>query len=111
MENGENFRANWTQDQDEYFVELLVEQVRKRNKTGHGFTKQAWSEMVVAFNEKIGFQYDTDVLRNRYRRLRKQYTEMKSLVSQTGFFWDDTLKLVKADDNSWTEFLKVKIKN
>lgn len=106
--NGESLRANWIPSQDTYFIELLLEQVRKGNKTGHGFRKQSWAEMITLFNSKFGFHYDTDVLKNRYKRLRKQYNEMKSLVNQTGFKWDHSIQMVIADDNSWTEFTKVK---
>ncbi|KAF4369076.1 hypothetical protein F8388_013405 [Cannabis sativa] len=107
MENGESLRANWTPSQDTYFITLLMEQVRKGNKTAHGFKKQSWADMIVLFNSKFGFHYDTDVLRNRYKRLRKQYNEMKSLVNQTGFKWDDSMHMVRADDKGWSEYIKV----
>ncbi|XP_030481628.2 L10-interacting MYB domain-containing protein [Cannabis sativa] len=106
MENGESLRANWTPSQDTYFITLLMEQVRKGNKTAHGFKKQSWADMIVLFNSKFGFHYDTDVLRNRYKRLRKQYNEMKSLVNQTGFKWDDSMHMVRADDKGWSEYIK-----
>ncbi|PON98377.1 Myb/SANT-like domain containing protein [Trema orientale] len=104
--NGGTLRANWTQSQDIYFIELLLEQVRRGNKTGHGFRKQSWGEMLVLFNSKFGFQYDTDVLKNRLKRFRKQYNEMKVLVNQTGFKWDQSMKMVIADDKAWSEYIK-----
>ncbi|XP_062112380.1 L10-interacting MYB domain-containing protein-like isoform X2 [Humulus lupulus] len=104
--NGESLRANWTPSQDTYFISLLMEEVRKGNKTAHGFRKQSWAGMIVLFNSKFGFHYDTDVLRNRYKRFRKQYNEMKSLVNQTGFKWDDLMHMVIADDKEWSEYIK-----
>jgi virulence-associated protein VapD len=60
------------------------------------------------FNTHFGFKYDTNVLKNRYRQLRKQYNEIKILVVQSGFKCDETGHMV-ADDNVWAEFAKVKV--
>lgn len=105
--SGDNLRANWTHSQDSYFIELLLEQVRKGNKTGHGFRKQAWAYMIVLFNTKFIFKYDIDVLKNRYKRLRKQYNEMKTLVDHGEFKWDKSQQMITADDNVWDEYIKV----
>ncbi|XP_060668770.1 L10-interacting MYB domain-containing protein isoform X2 [Ziziphus jujuba] len=104
--HGDNLRANWTPPQDNYFVDLLVEQVRKGSKTGHGFRKQAWTEMIVSFNSKFGFKYDTDVLKNRYKRLRKQYNDMKILIDRGEFKWDESQKMITADDDVWDDYIK-----
>ena len=103
----ENVRANWTPPQDQYFVELLVDQVQSGNKTDHAFNQQAWVDMITQFNSKFGFKYDIDVLKNRFKRMRKQYNEMKILLDQSGFEWDEAMQMIKADDNTWDEYLKV----
>lgn len=107
--NLDNTRANWTPSQDEYFLELLLSQVHKGNKTGKVFTRQAWADMVEQFNTKFGFKYDVEVLKNRYKRFKKQYYEIKPIVSQNGFQWDGTLNMVTADDKTWDEYIKVHI--
>ncbi|KAK4281745.1 hypothetical protein QN277_013202 [Acacia crassicarpa] len=100
------FRANWTPSQDQYFLELMLSHVRKGNKTGKAFRKQAWTDMTEKFNTKFGFKCDVDVLKNRLKRFRKQYNEMKMLQSQIGFRWDGTLNMVIADDKTWDEHVK-----
>ncbi|KAK9290587.1 hypothetical protein L1049_008758 [Liquidambar formosana] len=102
--SSDNLRANWTPPLDHYFIDLLVDQVRRGNKTGHVFSKQAWTEMITLFNTKFGFKYDTDVLKNRYKRLRKQYNDIKILLGQSGFSWDETRQMVTADDHIWDEY-------
>ncbi|CAL9026230.1 unnamed protein product [Prunus brigantina] len=103
---GDHLRANWTPPQDSFFIDLLLEQVSKGNKTGHGFRKQGWADMIVLFNTKFGFKYDTDILKNRYKRLRKQYSEMKSLVNQGNFRWDESQQMITADDSVWNDYIK-----
>jgi hypothetical protein len=107
--SNDSLRANWTPSQDKHFIGLLLDQVQRGNKTGHIFSKQAWAEMIARFNTHFRFKYDTDVLKNRYKRFRKQYNEIKILVDQSGFKWDETRHMVTADDNVWAEFVKVKV--
>ncbi|KAI4348858.1 hypothetical protein L6164_009527 [Bauhinia variegata] len=102
----DNLRANWTPSQDQYFLELLLSNVHKGNKTGKAFSRQAWADMIDLFNTKFGFKYDVDVLKNRYKRFRKQYNEIKVLVNQNGFKWDGSLNMVIADDKTWSAYIK-----
>ncbi|KAK7278757.1 hypothetical protein RJT34_23793 [Clitoria ternatea] len=102
----DSLRANWTASQDQYFLELLLSHVHKGNKTGRVFSRQAWADMIEQFNTKFGFKYDVDVLKNRHKRFRKQYLDIKMIVSQKGFQWDGTLNMIVADDKAWDECIK-----
>ncbi|CAL5207491.1 unnamed protein product [Lathyrus oleraceus] len=104
--NLDNSRANWTPSQDRYFLELLLSHVHRGNKTGKVFTRLAWVDMTEQFNNKFGFKYDMDVLKNRYKRFKKQYYEIKAMVNQNGFQWDGTLNMVTANDKTWEEYIK-----
>ncbi|XP_027364017.1 L10-interacting MYB domain-containing protein-like isoform X2 [Abrus precatorius] len=103
----DTLRANWTPSQDQYFLELLRSYVHKRNKTGKVFSRKAWADMIEQFNTKFGFKYDLDVLKNRHKRFRKQYNDIKMIVSQKGFQWDELLNMIIADDKKWDECIKV----
>ncbi|KAG4982484.1 L10-interacting MYB domain-containing protein [Glycine soja] len=102
----EKLRANWTPSQDRYFLELLLSHVHKGNKTGKVFSRQAWVDMIKQFNTKFGFKYDVEVLKNRHKRFRKQYNDMKMIVGQKGFQWDGTQNMIVADDKAWDECIK-----
>lgn len=104
--NLDNSRANWTPSQDQYFLELLLSHVHKGNKTGKVFTRLAWADMTEQFNSKFGFKYDVDVLKNRYKRFKKQYYEIKAMASQNGFQWDGRLNMITANDKTWEEYIK-----
>ncbi|KAF8401398.1 hypothetical protein HHK36_012336 [Tetracentron sinense] len=99
-------RVTWTPTMDRYFINLMLDHVRRGNKIGRSFNKQAWMDMTVLFNEKFGFQYDKDVLKNRYKTLRRQYTDIKILLGQNGFGWDGTLQMVTADVYIWDDYVK-----
>ncbi|MED6182476.1 hypothetical protein PIB30_028742 [Stylosanthes scabra] len=105
--NLDSLRANWNPSQNEYFLELLLSQLQLGNRISKVISKQAWLVMVEQFNTKFGLKYDVDALKNRHKRFRKQYNDVKMILSQNGFRWDSELNMIIADDKTWDEYLKV----
>lgn len=92
---------------DQYFIELLLDQVGKGNKTDNTFSKQAWTDMLVLFNAKFGAQHGKRVLRHRYKKLWKYFSDVKVLLKQDGFSWDETQQMLAANDAVWDAYIKV----
>ncbi|KAF8376838.1 hypothetical protein HHK36_031504 [Tetracentron sinense] len=99
-------RTYWQPPMDRYFIDLMLDQVHKENQIDGLFRKQAWMDMIALFNAKFGFKYDMDVLKNRYKTLRRQYSVIKNLLDQSGFFWDESRQMVTADDYVWQDHIK-----
>lgn len=100
-------RTFWTPTMEHYFIDLLLDQMHRGNRLGHTFNKQAWTDMLALFNANFGSQYDKDALKNRYTNLWKQFNGVKNLLDQSGFYWDDTRKMVIADERVWDAYIKV----
>ncbi|KAI3966669.1 hypothetical protein MKW92_014092 [Papaver armeniacum] len=100
-------RTTWTPTMDRYFIGIMVDQVRKGNKSGNVFRKKAWKHMVVLFNTKFRLQLDKEVLRNRAKKLRILYLAMRTLLNKDEFHWDETRQMIAADDNVWDDYLKL----
>ena len=83
-------RTNWTPAMECYFIDLLLDQVHRRNRMGHTFNKQAWTDMLTMFNAYFGSPYDEKVLKSHYTNLWTQFNDVKSLLDQNGFSGDDT---------------------
>lgn len=105
--NCDRTRTFWTPPMDRYLIDLLLDQVHRGNKLGQTFLTQAWVDMVTAFNVKFGSHYDKDVLKNRYKHLRRLYNDIKILLEQSGFSWDETRDMVVAEDSVWNAYIKV----
>lgn len=103
---GNRSRTYWQPPMDRYFIDLMLEQVQKGNRVDGVFTKQAWMEMIVSFNSEFGFNYGMEILKNRYKTLRRQYNVIKNLLDLDGFAWDDTRQMVIADDYVWQDYIK-----
>lgn len=108
--NAERLRTNWTPEMDRYFIDLMLEQVSQGNKIDDNlFSKRAWKHMMLLFNAKFKFQYEKDVLKNRHKSLRNLYRAIKNLLDQRGFSWDETRKMVIADNKVWDDYIKVQL--
>lgn len=105
--SSDRLRTYWTPIMERYFVDLMIEQMHRGNRIGHTFNKQAWTDMLAIFNTKFGSQYDKDVLKLRYTNLWRQFNNVKNLLGQNGFSWDETREMVIANDYVWDTYLKV----
>ncbi|KAG2406550.1 uncharacterized protein HKW66_Vig0058060 [Vigna angularis] len=105
--SGTRTRTYWQPPMDRYFINLMLAQMQKGNQFDGVFSKQAWMEIISSFNEKFGFEYSLEILKNRHKTLRRQYNLIKSLLQLDGFAWDETRQMVIADDCVWQDYIKV----
>ncbi|KAJ6876851.1 hypothetical protein NC651_029765 [Populus alba x Populus x berolinensis] len=102
----DRMRINWTSMMEQYFIDLMLDQLHRGNRMGHTFNKQAWTDMLTMFNSRFGTKYDRDTLKSHYSNLWKQYNDVKNLLEQSGFSWDDNRKMVLASDDAWVSIIK-----
>ncbi|KAL7235113.1 hypothetical protein ACSBR1_018576 [Camellia fascicularis] len=104
--SSEHLRAYWTPAMECYFIDLMLDHMHRGNRVGHTFNKQAWVDMLSMFSAKFGTQHDKDILKNRYSTLWKQFNDVKNVLDQSGFSWDDTQQMVVAEDYVWDTYTK-----
>ncbi|KAK9164523.1 hypothetical protein Syun_005425 [Stephania yunnanensis] len=100
-------RAKWTMYLSKILADLMVEQALIGNKQKKSFSKKAWRYMLEEFHRKTGLKWDKDQLKNRYGVLRRHYTIVKSLLEREDFTWDESRRMVVANDQVWDEYIKV----
>ncbi|XP_061365263.1 uncharacterized protein LOC133308635 [Gastrolobium bilobum] len=100
-------RTYWTPPMDRCFIDLLLDQVKSGNRLGQTFITQAWNDMITSFNKQFKSQYEKDVLKNRYKHLRKQFNDVDNLLQQDGFSWNEKREMIDAEDHVWDAYTKV----
>ncbi|KAK7268116.1 hypothetical protein RIF29_20803 [Crotalaria pallida] len=100
-------KIDWSPMMDQFFVELMLDQVCKGNKSGRTFKRKAWADMSESFNDRFGCHYGKVVLKNRFNILRKHYCFINVLLGKKGFSWDKTEQKVVADDEVWQQCVRV----
>lgn len=96
-------RAKWTTFLDKIFVDLLIEQTQKSSLS----SKRTWKDVQEEFSKKTGLNFDEQQLRNHQNVLRRLYNNIKSILDQNGFSWNDSQHVVMADDEVWENYIKV----
>lgn len=103
-------RTVWTPEMDRYFIDLMLEQVGKGiRRDDHLFSKREWNHMTTMFNAKFDSKYEKDVLKNRHKMLRNLYRALSDILEQKGFRWDESGKMVTADNEDWDNYIKVQV--
>ncbi|KAF8414081.1 hypothetical protein HHK36_002080 [Tetracentron sinense] len=98
--------ANWNSPMEMVCIETLTNEYNKGNKRDNGWKPQAYQTVVNAIYEKLGISLNKEQVRSRIKRWKKEYLAISTLLDQSGFGWDDTKKMVTADDSVWDEYLK-----
>lgn len=58
--------TNWTVEQENIFIDLMVEQVQKGNRSTTRFIKESWKKMRTKFYMKIGKKYESKQFQNKF---------------------------------------------
>lgn len=104
----DNVGIDWTKPMDQFLIELMSEQVFEGNKIDTTLNTQAWVHVMKSFNKKFGLHYDEYVMGNRYRSLMKQYRDIRSILNQNGFVWDEFQQMIVAEDDVWEAYIEVR---
>lgn len=91
---------------DRFFIDLLLKQLHRGNKIGHGFSDQAWAWIVASFNEQFGLICDREVLEERYFSLMSECNNISDLLSPACFM-SDGLQQTMISDDVWEAHMKV----
>ncbi|KAJ9132710.1 hypothetical protein P3X46_033548 [Hevea brasiliensis] len=101
-------KAEWTPSRDAYLVELFIDQHNCGRTAYNEFKNEVIRSVTHDFNKKFGMNLEENQIKNRYNVMKKEYGVVKTLLSHTGFGWDETRQMVVADDKVWDSYIAIR---
>ncbi|XAR59720.1 hypothetical protein NMG60_11015664 [Bertholletia excelsa] len=99
--------ATWTASEEKLFIQLMVKEVFKGNRSSTTFSKEAWKLIEHEFCEKTNKRYNNSQFRNKFNQLRIRYNEFSKLAKEPGFSLDPMHTALIASDAVWEAHIKV----
>lgn len=93
--------------QDYTLIQLMVEQCKEGGGIKGGFTREGWNLLTKEMKTRHGAFFSKDKLKNKFKTLKKTYGDLKVMLDLSGFGWDDTRKMVTAEQEVWKEYVAV----
>lgn len=100
-------RTDWTPSMERCLIDIMLEEVRRGNNIYYVLNSPAWIDMLVLFKERFGIQFDKDYLKSCCKGLEKLYHDLRYILEQRGFSWDETKQMITAYDGVWDAYIKV----
>ncbi|KAM6559043.1 hypothetical protein CsatA_028282 [Cannabis sativa] len=101
-------KAEWTPSRDACLVQLFIEQHNCGRTAYNEFKNEVIRSVTRDFNKKFSMNLEENQIKNRYNVMKKDYGVVKTLLSHTGFSWDEIRKMVVADDKVWDNYIAIK---
>ncbi|XP_039040845.1 uncharacterized protein At2g29880-like [Hibiscus syriacus] len=98
-------KAEWTPSRDAFLVDLFIEQHNCGRTAYNEFKNEVIRSVTRDFNKKFGMNLEENQIKNRYNVMKKDYGVVKTLLGYDGFGWDETRRMVVADDRVWDNYI------
>lgn len=99
-------KAIWPSSLHKTFLDLCLEEIEKGNKPTTHFTKPGWRNIVEAFHQQTGANYDRRQIRNRWDMTKEQWRTWNKLIQDPSMKWDPETKSFGASEEDWACYLE-----
>lgn len=77
--------ADWNEDNTALVCELFAEQVKAHNRSGTHLNKTGYKNVMDKFKEKTGLSYTKMQFKNKWDKMRIEYTNWKKTIEGNWF--------------------------
>ncbi|CAK9181605.1 unnamed protein product [Ilex paraguariensis] len=98
--------ATWTTLEEKIFIQLMVKEGQKGNRSSTTFSRKGWKHIEQEFCQKTKKRYNNCQFRNKFNQLRTRYHDFSKLLKEPGFTWDPVLNNATATDAVWESYIK-----
>ncbi|WKA01927.1 hypothetical protein VitviT2T_020176 [Vitis vinifera] len=103
-ESEKQSKAYWDDIAMDAFIKVCVIETLAGNRPNSHFSKLGWKNVVKAFNNLTGRNYQYKQLKNKWSSLKKLWNTM--IGKETGLGWDPIRQTINASNEWWDKKLK-----
>jgi len=98
----------WSVAMDKCLIETLAAQAKGGNKIDKCFNENAYTAACVAVNTRFNLSLNNQKVINRLKTIKKRYRVIKDILSQEGFWWNPSKKMIEFDNAElWKKYIAV----
>ncbi|KAL6345455.1 hypothetical protein AAG906_017174 [Vitis piasezkii] len=110
-ESEKQSKAYWDDITMDAFIKVCVTETLAGNRPNSHFNKLGWKNVIKAFNNLTGRNYQYRQLKNKWSSLKKDWQLWNTLIGkETGLGWDPMRQTINASNEWWDKKLKFKTK-
>ncbi|KAH1083407.1 hypothetical protein J1N35_023168 [Gossypium stocksii] len=94
---GTSKQFRWTKPMEHLFLEILAEEAQKGNKPSNSFKAFSINRVAEAISERFQVYCDAKHVENHLRTVKNQWQIICTIRDQSGFGWDDNMKMITCD--------------
>ncbi|KAJ6414525.1 hypothetical protein OIU84_003513 [Salix udensis] len=96
----------WSIAMDKCLIEALAIQARNGNKIDKCFNENAYTAACIAVNSRFNLNLNNQKVINRLKTIKKRYKIIRDLLSQDGFRWNPSTKMIECEsDDLWKRYI------
>ncbi|ONI13988.1 hypothetical protein PRUPE_4G256700 [Prunus persica] len=106
-EGEEKCYLRWNIQMDRSLAEILREECQMVHKGDGGWKSVAYNTAAAILSAQYNIEVSADNIKNRVKTWKRFYAVVSDILSQSGFSWDATKKMITIDEeNVWNEYVK-----
>ncbi|KAK5826339.1 hypothetical protein PVK06_021257 [Gossypium arboreum] len=94
---GTSKQFRWTKPMEHLFLEILAEEAQKGNKPSNSFKAVSINRVTKAISKRFQVHCDAKHVENHLRTVKNQWQIICTIRGESGFGWDDNLKMITCD--------------
>uniref|UniRef100_A0A2N9HM00 DDE Tnp4 domain-containing protein n=1 Tax=Fagus sylvatica TaxID=28930 RepID=A0A2N9HM00_FAGSY len=102
---GKGSQFRWSTPMHVMLLDILEEEALKGNKPSNTFKPQSFARVAKEISERFGVTCIPDHVSNRLRTIRTTWKTIQTVRNNSGFGWDDNLKMITCDPKTQDEYL------
>ncbi|GAB4844621.1 hypothetical protein Ancab_038022 [Ancistrocladus abbreviatus] len=103
--NSSKKQHRWTKAMSRRLLKILADEVKKGNRPNNTFKTSSFTLAAKRISEEFGVKCLPDHVDNHLKTLRNSWTMIYKLRGNSGFGWDENLKMITASPKAYTAYL------